>query len=259
MHPEANPAAPPESRLWRPIPVVFVSSGCIMVLELVAGRILAPYIGVSIFSWTSVIGVVLGGISLGNFIGGRLADRRASLRLLGSLLSLGGLSSLVILGVDTLQAFTYIESLTPSNALQNVAKRSAAIVASPILRALQTAEILANGRKIRTDDLYVEAPLPAPLIVPFLRAKPWVWGTLSRLTWSYGYSGGGESHRQADARAVLAAQALAGLAAEEGEIMLCGHGWFNRMIGIALRRGGWHQTHNGGDKYWALRTYEMKG
>ena len=152
-----------------------------------------------------------------------------------------------------------VQGSTPSNALQNIAKRSTAIVASPILRALQTAELLANGREIMTDNLYVEAPLPAPLIVPFLHAKPWVWGTLSRLTWSYGYSGGGESRRQADARAVLAAQALAGLAAEEGDIMLCGHGWFNRMIGIALRRGGWCQTHNGGDKYWALRTYEMKG
>ena len=92
-----------------------------MVLELVAGRILAPYIGVSIFSWTSVIGIVLGGISLGNYLGGRLADRWASshsrgLRLLGTLLTLGGLSSLAILAVDVLRTFTYLTGLTLANA-----------------------------------------------------------------------------------------------------------------------------------------------
>ncbi len=46
-----------------------------MVLELVAGRIIAPYVGVSLYTWTSVIGVVLAGMSLGNYLGGRLADR----------------------------------------------------------------------------------------------------------------------------------------------------------------------------------------
>jgi hypothetical protein len=37
---------------------VFISSACIMVLELVAGRIIAPNVGVSLYTWTSVIGVV---------------------------------------------------------------------------------------------------------------------------------------------------------------------------------------------------------
>jgi predicted membrane-bound spermidine synthase len=73
--------------------IVFVSSACIMTLELVAGRILAPYIGVSIFTWTSVIGVVLAGISLGNYVGGRLADRWAAPHLLGIIFSLGGLGA----------------------------------------------------------------------------------------------------------------------------------------------------------------------
>ena len=61
--------------------IVFVSNVCIMVLELVAGRIIAPYVGVSLYTWTSVIGVVLAGMSLGNYLGGRLADRWASARL----------------------------------------------------------------------------------------------------------------------------------------------------------------------------------
>ena len=98
----AGPAPKPHHYLWRPDLIVFVSSACIMILELVAGRIIAPYVGVSLYTWTSVIGVVLAGISLGNYLGGWLADRRASLRLLGSIFVLGGLSALGILAVDLL-------------------------------------------------------------------------------------------------------------------------------------------------------------
>ncbi len=90
------------SPLWRPTAIVFVSSACMMVLELVAGRIIAPYVGVSLYTWTSVIGVVLAGMSLGNYLGGRLADRWASLRLLGLIFLLGGLASLAILVTEPL-------------------------------------------------------------------------------------------------------------------------------------------------------------
>jgi spermidine synthase len=54
----------------------FIGSACLLVLEIDAGRILAPAIGVSLYTWTSVIGVVLAGISLGNWLGGRVADTR---------------------------------------------------------------------------------------------------------------------------------------------------------------------------------------
>src|SRR3982075_1284296 len=77
--------------------VVFVSSCCTLILELVAGRILAPFIGVSLYTWTSIIGVVLAGISLGNYLGGRIADRWPQRRTLGILLAAGGLASLAIL------------------------------------------------------------------------------------------------------------------------------------------------------------------
>ena len=89
-------------RLWQPYLIVFVSSASIMILELVAGRILAPHVGVSLYTWTSVIGVVLAGISLGNYVGGRLADRWASPRLLGGIFMLGGLWSCGILAIEVL-------------------------------------------------------------------------------------------------------------------------------------------------------------
>jgi spermidine synthase len=92
--------------LWRPNLIVFVSSGCIMILELVAGRIVAPYVGVSLYTWTSIIGVVLAGISLGNYLGGWMADRWASLRLLGGVYVAGGMFSLGILLVDKVGLLT---------------------------------------------------------------------------------------------------------------------------------------------------------
>jgi len=104
--PEAKPASMRHTWLWQPNLIVFTSSACIMILELVAGRIIAPYVGVSLYTWTSVIGVVLAGISLGNYLGGRLADRWASLRLLGGIFMLGGLLSFGILAVDVLGRVT---------------------------------------------------------------------------------------------------------------------------------------------------------
>ncbi|MDP8924217.1 MAG: fused MFS/spermidine synthase [Chloroflexota bacterium] len=83
--------------LWVSYLIVFMASACTLVLELVAGRILAPFIGVSLYTWTSIIGVCLAGISIGNYLGGVAADRYGSRRTLGLILLAGGLSSLFIL------------------------------------------------------------------------------------------------------------------------------------------------------------------
>jgi spermidine synthase len=87
-------------KLWSPNLLVFLSSACVMVIELVASRLIAPRVGVSLYTWTSVIGVILAGISLGNYIGGRLADWRASMTMLGIVFSLASLSTLAILWLN---------------------------------------------------------------------------------------------------------------------------------------------------------------
>ena len=108
---DTQTTATPESRswFWQPNLIVFVSSGCIMILELVAGRIIAPSVGVSLYTWTSVIGVTLGGISLGNYLGGFLADRWASPRLLGLVFFLGGMTSLAVLAIDQLDPMGQVQ------------------------------------------------------------------------------------------------------------------------------------------------------
>lgn len=67
---------------------VFISSFCIMVLELVAARLIARHIGSSLYTWTAVIGVVLSGISLGNYLGGRIADMVQTRKILSPLFAI---------------------------------------------------------------------------------------------------------------------------------------------------------------------------
>lgn len=69
-----------------------------MVLELAGSRVLAPFLGTSIVVWTSLIGVVLGALSLGYWWGGRIADRRPEPRLLSRLILLAALATLLIAG-----------------------------------------------------------------------------------------------------------------------------------------------------------------
>jgi len=83
---------------------IFLSSACLMVLEIAAGRLLAPYIGVSLYSWTAIIGVVLGGLSLGNWVGGVWADRGGSGQSAGIVLGIGALSCIGILLLLTVVA-----------------------------------------------------------------------------------------------------------------------------------------------------------
>ena len=94
--------------------IAFIASGCTLVIELVAGRLLAPYIGVSLYTWTSVIGVILAGISIGNFLGGRLADRYPGPSVLGLTLVAASVTSFITLGlVSVLPQFTLWMSLVP--------------------------------------------------------------------------------------------------------------------------------------------------
>ncbi len=55
-----------------------VVSAASLVVEIVAGRILAPYVGMSLYTWTSIIAVVLAGFSAGHWWGGRISEWRSS-------------------------------------------------------------------------------------------------------------------------------------------------------------------------------------
>jgi tetratricopeptide (TPR) repeat protein len=79
-----------------PPAVVFLASACIMTVELDAGRLIARFLGQSLYTWTSVIGVVLSGIALGNYFGGRLADAFEARKTLAALLILASITCVFV-------------------------------------------------------------------------------------------------------------------------------------------------------------------
>ena len=92
-------------RVTAPELAVFVSGVASMGLEILAGRIVAPEFGSSIYTWGSIIGVFLAALSLGYHYGGKRAARRASVdRLSMLLLGTAAYVAVVIFASDLLVA-----------------------------------------------------------------------------------------------------------------------------------------------------------
>ena len=75
---------------------VTLTGMAVLIVEITATRMLAPYFGNSIFTISSVIGIVLAALGLGYYAGGLLADRRPSERWFFSLIAVAGFSVLLL-------------------------------------------------------------------------------------------------------------------------------------------------------------------
>ncbi len=76
--------------------LAFCSGFCIMGIELLGGRILAPYFGSSVHIWGSIITVFMLSLSFGYLAGGKLSTRSPSLFKYGLIFIMAGLAVLPI-------------------------------------------------------------------------------------------------------------------------------------------------------------------
>ena len=132
--------------------VVFLAAAAVLILEIVAIRVMAPYVGVSLNTYTGIIGTVLAGIAAGAWIGGRAADSMEPRRLLGPILIVGGLFAL---GTGPLA--TVLGEQLHSASLKAIVALSAATVflpalvlsgVTPIVAKMQLQSLNATGRVV---------------------------------------------------------------------------------------------------------------
>lgn len=141
--------------------------------------------------------------------------------------------------------------------LEVVASAAGAIIASTRPRSMETALAVCNGKAFARDPMFIEAPLPPPPFPAWIRLSPRIWGFLSRFWWwFFNHHGHEESRAQAEDRAAQAARLVADLAREGQDVLVVAHGFFNTMIGVALKRDGWRCTQDQGFKYWRARRFE---
>ena len=82
--------------------IVFLAGAIGMGLELVAARVLSPYVGSSNVVWTSIIGIILASMSLGYWLGGKKADKDANIDELSNILLLAALFTSLIPLLETI-------------------------------------------------------------------------------------------------------------------------------------------------------------
>lgn len=85
---------------------VFICGAVVMIFELVGSRVIGPFLGTSLFVWTSLIGIILASLSLGYYLGGKQADKNASMSRLARIILLAAICIAISIGIkDVLLLF----------------------------------------------------------------------------------------------------------------------------------------------------------
>lgn len=146
---------------------------------------------------------------------------------------------------------------SPPADLLATAQKAAVLLTSSRRRARETGDAVCGGRVYKSEDLFIEAPLPPPPLPSWFKMPPRLWGVLSRLCWHLCRNPrGGETRKEAEQRAGRAADYLIARAEHGHDVLLLAHGYFNFMIGKQLQARGWKLTLDQGFKYWRQRRFE---
>lgn len=135
--------------------ISFVVGVVELTLELTAARIAAPYIGLTIYVWTSVIGVILAALALGYLVGGRLADRRKHILdvvylLLGAAVLIGLINAIkdpLLAGLSRWPLGPQLQALVASCILFAVPTIVLGAV-TPYLARLSVVDVATSGTKV---------------------------------------------------------------------------------------------------------------
>jgi spermidine synthase len=178
--------------------VVFVAGAASLAIEIAASRLLAPYFGNSTVVWANVIGLILIYLSVGYWVGGRIADKHASPRMLGRLLLAAAavitllpfiakpVLDLAVRGFDAVSAGAVVGSFFATVALFSVPVTLLGMV-SPFairlaLRDLDQAGTV-SGRlyALSTGGSIVGTFLPALITIPAIGTQRTMLGTAALL------------------------------------------------------------------------------
>lgn len=101
---------------------VFICGAIVMIFELCGSRILAPYLGTSIYIWTSIIGVIMGSLSLGYYYGGKIADNNPSYKTFAKIILCSGILILISFWLKDIvpQLFQKIQKLEIASLLSSI-------------------------------------------------------------------------------------------------------------------------------------------
>ncbi|WP_071458665.1 histidine phosphatase family protein [Bacillus massilinigeriensis] len=129
------------------------------------------------------------------------------------------------------------------------------ILTSDYKRAIQSANLLGCSGNVEIHAIFREAELPLPPLNRLrLKLRPVIWSVLFRCLWLLGVPASCESLTDARERAVKAADLLISYAEEHQSVVLVGHAFFNRLIGVELMKRGW-KGQKPGSKNWSCSTY----
>jgi len=143
----------------------------------------------------------------------------------------------------------------PGAELERLIRTTAALIASPLRRSLESARLLAPAAAPLIDARFREAELPSA-IHSRVRLPAKVWAGLARAAWFAGWADGVESFRYARARAADAATILTEHAETHGGVVLVGHGLMNVLIARQLRAAGWRGPRVPSQRHWGFAIYE---
>lgn len=99
--------------------VIFITGFITMVFEFVGARALGPYFGTSIFVWTSLIGIIMGSLSLGYWLGGVLSVKKTNFHFLGIMMLIAGVF-VVLTALGDKYILDRVVKYIPNFKLQNV-------------------------------------------------------------------------------------------------------------------------------------------